>query len=434
MTDPPRLKYVTDDGTVTYLDISKTHRAFKLIDEAQLHATDVHGAPVLGNDTPPDEQALLRHVHHAVTRTRKRAPGAVTMQTVSDKYPHAPDYAPDLSVLDLMHWITIDFAHLAKRMGHPVPSGKPLIVYMQAGQHAREWLSQAVFFSFIELLLREVHDVLELKRAPSEPRPLSRYVFHLVPLVNVQGFHVSIQQHGKRNDDGTGYFAHRYQRKPTVRHAHEKDDLERADLNRNWKFIFGWLGGSSADPSAQDFRGPHAESELEVRALAYLVRELRPVFGLDIHSYGNLILPFPSLDLKHVLEDAAADEHHKRQAGFLMTYGGERIKYNHHVADRLCKFLPGFKNGSNADLGYDTSGACSDWLNWEGALGYTIEIGSGDSDFDKDGPRGYAHQVAVPQQMLEFFLDDETRAAFDGWVSLRRPRSKKEEQERAKLQ
>ncbi|MCT9935348.1 M14 family metallopeptidase [Planotetraspora sp. A-T 1434] len=68
------------------------------------------------------------------------------------------------------------------------------------------------------------------------------------------------------------------------------------DTNRNWAYRWGCCGGSSGSPSSETYRGPSAESAVEVKALADFVRgrvvngvqQIKT--GIDWHTYSELVL------------------------------------------------------------------------------------------------------------------------------------------------
>lgn len=68
------------------------------------------------------------------------------------------------------------------------------------------------------------------------------------------------------------------------------------DLNRNYDYKFAMNDvGSSGDPCAEDYRGPHAFSEPETSAMRDFVeaRKNSIVMALNFHAYGNLLIyPF----------------------------------------------------------------------------------------------------------------------------------------------
>ncbi|XP_072255157.1 carboxypeptidase A2-like [Pyxicephalus adspersus] len=64
------------------------------------------------------------------------------------------------------------------------------------------------------------------------------------------------------------------------------------DPNRNWNAGFGGPGASS-DPCSDSYRGPRAESEIEVKTVANFIRSHGNIKGfVSIHSYSQLLL-FP---------------------------------------------------------------------------------------------------------------------------------------------
>lgn len=64
------------------------------------------------------------------------------------------------------------------------------------------------------------------------------------------------------------------------------------DLNRNYNWAFAKDNeGSSGDPCAEDYRGPHPFSEPETRAIRdFLVNHDQVKFAINFHAYGNLMI------------------------------------------------------------------------------------------------------------------------------------------------
>lgn len=63
------------------------------------------------------------------------------------------------------------------------------------------------------------------------------------------------------------------------------------DLNRNYPYAWGANdSGSSGNPHSETYRGPSAASEPEAQAMIGLAREIRPLFNLSYHSYGETLL------------------------------------------------------------------------------------------------------------------------------------------------
>ena len=64
------------------------------------------------------------------------------------------------------------------------------------------------------------------------------------------------------------------------------------DVNRNLKFKWGDLAGSSKDPCADDYHGPSAESEPETRALVEYAKRLFPEGQQRKDPEGEMDVPF----------------------------------------------------------------------------------------------------------------------------------------------
>lgn len=76
-------------------------------------------------------------------------------------------------------------------------------------------------------------------------------------------------------------------------------------MNRN--FDVDWAqGGSSRTPSSDTYHGPSVASEPEVAGLQqYILSNLtRPIIGIDLHAYGQLIMrPYGNKMTDHPTEE-----------------------------------------------------------------------------------------------------------------------------------
>lgn len=150
------------------------------------------------------------------------------------------------------------------------PTDKPGI-YLEAMQHAREWLAPTnALFIVAQMLERYNSD-------PTAKRLLDEIEWTLVPIVNIDGYQYTWdsqrlwRKNRRRNSDGT--FG--------------------VDLNRNWGPASTWCtSGSSRSPSSDTYCGTAPFSEPESKAMASFLDSKRPQIkaGIDFHTYGPLIL------------------------------------------------------------------------------------------------------------------------------------------------
>lgn len=113
------------------------------------------------------------------------------------------------------------------------------VVFIEAGIHAREWISTASAVYLIYTLLQ-----------PTSLPFLERFTWYIVPTVNPDGYE----------------FSHTSDRMWRKSRAKMNDsDCFGVDLNRNWPNH--WGVGGSRDPCSEVFQGPYPFSEPESQAL-----------------------------------------------------------------------------------------------------------------------------------------------------------------------
>lgn len=209
------------------------------------------------------------------------------------------------------------------------PQGAPAIV-LNGGQHAREWISVMVATCIADRL------VTDAQVDPAVQGLLARNTVWVAPVINPDGYVYSWE-------------SDRYWRK-------NRQGKHGVDLNRNWSVGFGGRG-SSSNKRSQIYRGPHAFSEPETRALRDLIVREPVVAHVDFHSFGQLILypwgytkkPAPDLDRLASLGRSMA-------AAIEATHGEV---YRPMAAQDL----------------YTAGGTALDWSYGErSAMGYTIEL------------------------------------------------------------
>jgi carboxypeptidase T len=175
-----------------------------------------------------------------------------------------------------------------------VPVAKKGIFFMMSGLHARELAPPELSSRWIETLINGYGNNADITSM------LDSTEIHLVLQANPDGRQVaetnpSAMRRKNMNPGGTSSSCSTNQRG--------------VDLNRNFPYQWGLNTGSSSNPCSETYRGKSAGSEPEVQAIINYTKAIFPaaqrktnaqvayaenstigVF-LDIHAYGNLILP-----------------------------------------------------------------------------------------------------------------------------------------------
>jgi len=145
-------------------------------------------------------------------------------------------------------------------------ANKVRIVY-NGGQHAREWISPMTV-AWIAFQLTSLYG-----QDDEITRLVDQIEWTIIPVLNPDGYVYT-------------WSTDRMWRKN--RRVNTGSACRGVDNNRNWDFHWG-EGGSSANPCAEDFRGPRGFSEPEETAIANFIRGLSNVKGyIDFHAYSQL--------------------------------------------------------------------------------------------------------------------------------------------------
>lgn len=189
------------------------------------------------------------------------------------------------------------------------------IVWIDAGIHAREWISSATATFMINELVNNYIGNKDI---------VDNLNIHILPMSNPDGYEYS------RSTD-------RLWRKN--RRLDFRSNCQGVDLNRNWGFHWGGIG-ASGNPCSSTYHGSSAFSEPETRNIKNYLEDLRvkPVLGYSIHSYSQLLLwpygfginkyPGNWQDIKRLAEDATG-----------AIYNVHRKHYRPINAADLCKFF-----------------------------------------------------------------------------------------------
>ncbi|EDW04275.1 zinc carboxypeptidase [Drosophila grimshawi] len=217
-------------------------------------------------------------------------------------------------------------------------SGNPG-VFIESNIHAREWITSATATWLINELLSSGDDLV---RGLTESHD-----WYIVPVLNVDGFVYSHQKD-------------RLWRK--TRQPSNISSCIGADPNRNYDAHWLENGGASTNPCAEDYAGPHAFSEPEIKAMSEYVCGIRDKLNvmLAFHSYGQLLLS---------------------------PYGHTKFEFPYNYDDLMqvakafgdaIEGLPYgavYKYGSAAGILYPASGATNDWaFSQDIKISYTIEF------------------------------------------------------------
>ena len=211
-------------------------------------------------------------------------------------------------------------------------SNRP-VVFINATQHAREWISTKVVMYIAENLLNGYGSDTRVTSLLDECE-----VF-VVPIVNPDGFSYSWTNYRLWRKNRRGGYG--------------------VDLNRNWGWQWGGLG-SDGFTSSEVYRGTAPFSEPETEAVRnYVESDARVVAAIDFHSYGQLILWPWSYDYV----DPPADD--------LARYSQVGLQMRQEMLD--AGGAP--YTAESSYLLYPAAGVASDWFYGQlDALSYTVEL------------------------------------------------------------
>lgn len=202
-------------------------------------------------------------------------------------------------------------------------------IWINGGQHAREWLAPAACLYLIQYAL-------------SNPTILNKFNLLIAPNLNPDGYEYS-------------RLSNRYWRKNK---RTNKDGTIGVDLNRNWDFKWNQInGGGSTGSEVYPGTGPASEPEVLFTSNYILANRTKIAAGIDVHTYGELVL---------------------RNYGWTMLPSRDEVKLK-RFGDAMARAAQQVANESyssqrSAGL-YPTSGSLDDWFYEKaGFPGFTFEM------------------------------------------------------------
>lgn len=221
---------------------------------------------------------------------------------------------------------------------------RPLTAMIEAGIHAREWISPATATWIIKEFLTSDDPAI---RSMAET-----FVWHIIPVANPDGYAYTFtnDRMWRKNRNTANH----------VMCGTNADAGNGIDLNRN--FNFQWMvTGASANPCDQTYAGPSAASELETQAISNYVLTLQRtgelIYYLDFHSYSQMILvPYSHVSGIDVLQAPNYGDMFE-----VAIRAAEKLEARHGTR---------YTVGTSQEILYAVTGSSFDWV--KGVVGVPI--------------------------------------------------------------
>jgi hypothetical protein len=246
---------------------------------------------------------------------------------------------------------------LGLKIGNPAPNNDKPAIYIDGGNHAREWPAFHTAIYFIDKLVSNYGKDAEITKY------LDRLNFYVFPVLNPDGFifsrtsTVSLIRQWRKNRalaNCTGVTA--FNKKGVC--------CEGVDLNRNFDVSFKQTNYPFNNPCSDEFQGPYPFSEPETRAFRDFF--VSPRVNGKIHAFISF---------------------HTHGQLFILPYNFKRHQYPSDypellaLANKAADAIRGvhkteYRVGTAADMLGPVTGSASDWvkLNTRIKYVYTIEL------------------------------------------------------------
>jgi len=258
-----------------------SHDSALVIGENDIRVNDQHISQLVNLGVQfvvliPDLQKLMEIQAQELEETRSNAPLADFFTTY---HTYAEILAYLVNITNVFSTISKYTPSIGKSVeGRDIPAvvvtgtatGAKKKIFINGGQHAREWIAPATVLYILEQLVSRYATDTSVKAL------LDAAEIHIIPLVNVDGYYYTwastsnrLWRKNRRLNTGGSYGV---------------------DLNRNWDDHWGGEG-SSGTPTSDTYRGTAPFSEPEAKAVGAYVTANGPFKGaIDYHSYSQLIL------------------------------------------------------------------------------------------------------------------------------------------------
>ncbi|XP_015176252.1 PREDICTED: carboxypeptidase B-like isoform X1 [Polistes dominula] len=243
-----------------------------------------------------------------------------------------------------------------KRDGEPKPA-----IWIDAGMHAREWISIAVATYILSQLV---------ERNSSYSKLLDVTDWMILPVANPDGYEYT-HTHDRLWRKTRSYHGDHSARYTPSSLFHLMSHYTRwfwtkcegVDPNRNFGYQWGERnnGGTSLDPCHETYAGPYAFSEPETKAIAeYIMANRQNIrMYLTLHSYAQMWLSPWAYVRNNPVDYSELTSVARRAVNAIAKVHGTS-----------------YQAGPAADLLYPTSGASDDWAKVTAGIkyAYTIEL------------------------------------------------------------